>query len=99
MNVGANVWESRIIARIVMDCAQENTERACAALTAHEPEDFGDERNRLIFSAMRCLAWAGRAIDLASVPELLHEHGLLESAGGAEYLVGIVDDYVAEVQP
>jgi len=97
MSMGEHTLERRIIGRIFWDsAAQESVERAYAALTAHEPEDFEDERNLLIFAAIRCLAWAGQPPELPAIADLLHEYGLLEQAGGAEYLVGIVDEYIPE---
>jgi replicative DNA helicase len=97
MSTGTHTLERRIIGRIFWDgSAQESLYRAYAAFTAHEPEDFEDERNRLLFSAMKAMAWAGRPMEMPSVADLLAEYGLLEAAGGAEYLVALVDDYIAE---
>ena len=49
-------------------------------------EMFGCEQHRVIFSALRDMYEAGRAIDALLVAETLIARGELEKAGGREYL-------------
>lgn len=64
------------------------------SLTAREllrSVDFYDAKHALIFRAIEALAKAGDAIDMLVVRSQLHTSGLLEQAGGEEYLVTLTD--------
>jgi len=53
--------------------------------------ELSDPRNRIILDGIRELHRQGKAADLAGVLAWLEERRLLESAGGKEYLVQLVD--------
>ena len=51
------------------------------------PEDFYDNRHRLLYDAIRSLSAQNRPLDILSVREYLDSQGNLEEAGGPVYLV------------
>ncbi len=55
------------------------------------PEDFSTEAHRSIFAAALALSDRKEGIDLVTVRHELERTGLLERAGGAAYLSGLVD--------
>jgi replicative DNA helicase len=60
-----------------------------AVITAIEtliPEDFYINSNRIVFEAMQSLYAAGAPVDLVTVTDRLSQRGMLETAGGVEYL-------------
>jgi replicative DNA helicase len=85
------LWEKQILARVLLD----NNEVHKSAFLSLEAEDFEDDRNLLVFSAMKCLAREGKGIDLITLVEQLNScAGDLENAGGVEYLASLVDEWM-----
>lgn len=56
-----------------------------------KPEHFADERNRVIFRAMECLAEHDRPIDLLTLRDELQTSIGIEKAGGVPYMAGLLD--------
>ena len=63
------------------------------------PEDFYNPANRLIFNAIKRMFDEGRPIDIITLADVLKSEGNLEKAGGPGYLVGLSENYVADVWP
>ena len=61
------------------------------------PEDFYNPANRLIFNAIKRMFDEGRPIDIITLADVLKSEGNLEKAGGPGYLVGLSENYVADV--
>lgn len=55
------------------------------------PEDFYDNKNRLIFRTMLDLSKNGKSIDVTTVVSTLQANNLLEQCGGFEYVSSIAD--------
>src|SRR5512143_720944 len=55
------------------------------------PDDFAAEPHRLVYEAFLTLADRSEARDLITVQSELEKRGMLERAGGASYLAGLVD--------
>jgi replicative DNA helicase len=55
------------------------------------PDDFAAEPHRLVYEAFLALADRSEARDLITVQSELEKKGMLERAGGASYLAGLVD--------
>ena len=75
--------------RSVLGAMLRANEAALLAFESLTPEDFYDAAHREIFSAMRALSDASRAIDLVTLDEELSRRGRLEAVGGAAYLVDL----------
>lgn len=56
-----------------------------------KPEDFVEERNRMIYAAILKLRDEKRGIDLCTVCNELDRRGLLAKCGGIAYVSGLVD--------
>jgi len=63
------------------------------------PEDFYSPANRIIFNAIKRMFDEGRPIDIITLADVLKSEGNLEKAGGPEHLVGLSENYVADVWP
>lgn len=55
------------------------------------PEDFYDNKNRLIYKTMLSLQKDGKNIDVTTVASLLQANNLFEQCGGFEYLSSVAD--------
>jgi len=65
---------------------------ALSVLGDLELDDFGIERNRLLFAVVRSLASSGSAVDRVTVARHLRDSGDLERVGGVGYLVDLDKD-------
>ncbi|RVU96642.1 replicative DNA helicase [Coriobacteriales bacterium OH1046] len=63
------------------------------------PDDFYSPANRVIFNAVKRMFDEGRPIDVITLADVLKSEGNLEKAGGPEHLVGLGENYVADVWP
>ena len=75
--------------RSVLGAMLRSNEAALLAFESLAEEDFYDPANREVYSAMRALSEAGRAIDLVTLDAELDRRGKLEAVGGAQYLIGL----------
>ena len=55
------------------------------------PNDFYDQKNKLIFRTMVNLSKEGKSIDVMTVVASLQTNNLLEQCGGLEYISSIAD--------
>ena len=55
------------------------------------PNDFYDQKNKLIFRTMVNLSKEGKSIDVMTVVASLQSNNLLEQCGGLEYISSIAD--------
>lgn len=62
-----------------------------------DPEDFWQERHRILYEAMGALIDAGTAVDPVTLGEYLIRHQQLEKAGGALYLGELIDAVATSV--
>lgn len=76
--------------RSVLGSMLRSNEAALLAFESLSDEDFFDPANREVFSAMRALSQAGRAIDLVTLDAELTRRGRLEAVGGAQYLIELM---------
>ena len=58
---------------------------------AVQSEIFYDQKNRIVFQAMKKLYSEGNGVDILSVPQLLEQTGTLGKAGGYSYLSSLTD--------
>lgn len=73
-------------------CAMMIDRAALAEATEYVgPDDFYYERHRRVFRAIVAVFDRGDTVDVVTVIERLRESGELESAGGIDYLAGLVD--------
>jgi len=77
--------ETAVLGILMMD-----SEAYARAGTALRLDDFGERRNKLVFSAIEQAALGGN-IDYVAVANLLEAQGKLEDAGGAAYLTSAMD--------
>jgi replicative DNA helicase len=68
------------------------TSRFIAAVLMDQ-DVLSDSRHRLILGAALALLDDDQAVDVMSVADHLAKHGLLESAGGREYLIEVVTSW------
>ncbi len=54
-------------------------------------EDFYEQKNQTVFSAMLELINANKAVDLVTLLDVLEKDGLLNDAGGLEYITELTD--------
>lgn len=57
-----------------------------------DADDFYDSRNGLMFQAMAKLITAGKKANVVTIPEQLKKMGLLAQAGGAAYVVHVLQN-------
>lgn len=55
-------------------------------------EDFGEERHRLIFRAMRKLGHDGSPLEPITIGKALQERSLLDKVGGGTYISSLIDE-------
>src|SRR5262245_40329612 len=68
-----------------------NNENYYRVIEFLRPEDFYFDAHRVIFRQMMQLMEASRAIDLITIQEELLRASSLESAGGIDYIAGLLD--------
>lgn len=56
-----------------------------------QPEDFYRDAHQLIFDALMSLAERDQPVDIVTVQEELRTRGRLDSVGGTEYLMALID--------
>ncbi|MBU1092043.1 replicative DNA helicase [Patescibacteria group bacterium] len=64
---------------------------ASQVLDILEPEDFYDNKNQIIYSAIKSLAEENSPIDVLSVSTFLKERNLIKQAGGKTYLAELIN--------
>lgn len=57
-----------------------------------KPASFYDPKHQLIYEAISDLAMDSQSIDFLTVTEKLKQKGMLEKAGGADYIAGLTTD-------
>ena len=79
--------EQAVLGGLIMN-ASEVFERVAEVVVE---DDFYEERHRLIFRSVSALLEGNRNADIVTVNEWLRERGLIEGAGGLDYLADLVD--------
>ena len=78
--------EKAILARILLEPST-----LCSHFLELLPEDFAEERNRLIYSAMIEIYGQQNYIDIVTLNDFLETSGGLERIGGTRYLSSLLD--------
>lgn len=73
--------EQALIGCMLMDAAT-----AAELAREHQPGDFGDPRNQIVFKTIQELTEAGTVADIITLTNRLQASGQLEAAGGLPYL-------------
>jgi len=75
----------------VLGAVMLNPDMADIMADSLKPEDFYEERNRLIFEAMLSLAEQNKPVDLVTITERLRQMDKVEKAGGVPYIASLTE--------
>ena len=75
----------------VLGCAFIDQDASFNIVSTLKESDFYSETHKMIFSAMSKVFASNAPIDFVTITENLEKNGLLESVGGAEYLISLTN--------
>ena len=75
----------------VLGCAFIDQDASFNIVSTLKESDFYSETHKMIFSAMSKVFAGNAPIDFVTITENLEKNGLLESVGGAEYLISLTN--------